>query len=106
MGQGCPEIKAVIEALEKGVLSGGDKTLFKPLVESLMDQSDPYLVMLDFESYIECQQKVGKHFQDKESWTKMAILNVARMGKFSTDRTIREYAKEIWGVPVDGKEVV
>lgn len=101
-----PDIKEVIEALEKGVLSGGDKTLFKPLVDSLMDQSDPYLVMLDFESYIECQQKVGKHFQDRENWTKMAILNVARMGKFSTDRTIREYAKEIWDVPVDGEESV
>jgi len=99
-----PDIKAVIEALEKGVLGGGDKTLFTSLVESLMDQSDPYLVMLDFESYIDCQQKVGEHFKDKESWTKMAILNVARMGKFSTDRTIREYAKEIWGVPVDGEE--
>jgi starch phosphorylase len=99
-----PDIHAVIEALEKGVLSGGDKDLFKPLVDSLMDKSDPFLVMLDFESYIECQQKVGKHFQDKESWTKMAILNVARMGKFSTDRTIRQYAKEIWDVPVDGED--
>lgn len=96
-----PDIAAVIEAIADGSFSGGDRELFRPLVESLMDRHDPYLVMLDFESYIECQKRVGKTFHDRESWTKMAILNVARMGKFSTDRTIRQYAKDIWKVPVD-----
>lgn len=96
-----PDIAAVIEAIADGSFSGGDRELFRPLVESLMDRHDPYLVMLDFESYIECQKMVGKTFHDRESWTKMAILNVARMGKFSTDRTIRQYAKDIWKVPVD-----
>ncbi len=96
-----PDIAAVIEAIADGSFSGGDRQLFRPLVESLMDRHDPYLVMLDFQSYIECQKIVGKTFHDRQNWTKMAILNVARMGKFSTDRTIRQYAKDIWKVPVD-----
>ncbi len=98
-----PDINMVIEALRDGAFSNGDKELFQPLVDSLLDQHDQYLVMLDFESYLECQEKVGKAFHDKEAWTKTAILNVARMGKFSTDRTIRQYAEEIWGVPLEGE---
>ena len=96
-----PDIAAVIEAIGNGSFSGGDKALFAPLVESLMSPHDPFLVMLDFASYIRCQCKVGEDYIDSEIWTKKAILNVARMGKFSTDRTIRQYAEEIWGVPVD-----
>ena len=72
-----------------------------PLVDSLMDQYDPYLLLLDFESYIHCQKRVNEAFLDPENWTRMAILNVARMGKFSTDRTIKQYSEEIWGIPVD-----
>lgn len=98
------DINDIIESIGNGSFSGGDKTLFQPLVDSLMDQHDPYLLMLDLESYIDCQNKVAKVFKDKEKWTKMAMLNVARMGKFSTDRTIREYSEEIWGIPVGGEE--
>lgn len=94
------DIAAVIEAIGDGTFSKGDRQLFQPLVDSLLDKHDPFLVMLDFESYLQCQEKVDKLFHDKESWVKMAIVNVARMGKFSTDRTIRQYAEEIWGVPV------
>jgi starch phosphorylase len=94
-------IMEVIESLRNGSFSRGDKTLFQPLVDSLMDQYDPYLLMLDLESYIKCQTVVGEAFLDRENWTKMAILNVARMGKFSTDRTIRQYSEEIWGIPVE-----
>ena len=65
-----------------------------------MDKHDPYLLLLDLESYIKCQNQVSDMFLDQASWTRMAILNVARMGKFSTDRTIKQYAEEIWGVPV------
>ncbi len=97
-----PDIDAVIEALSNGVFSGGDRELFKPLVDSLLDKHDPYLVMRDFESYLECQEKVETAFLDRENWTRKAILNVAGMGKFSTDRTIRQYAEEIWGVPLEG----
>ena len=97
-----PDIAAVVETLTNGSLTGGDTEYFKPLVDSLLDQHDPYLVMMDFESYIKCQEKVDQAFHNRENWTKTAILNVARMGKFSTDRTIRQYAEEIWGVPLDG----
>ncbi len=98
--EGNKKIKDVIEALSDGCFSNGDESLFQPLVESLMDKQDPYLLLLDLESYIECQNRVSDMFLDQESWTRMAILNVARMGKFSTDRTIKQYAEEIWGVPV------
>lgn len=92
------DIRAVMESLSNGTFSKGDKDLFKPLVDSLMDQYDPYLVTRDFPSYIACQEKVGEFYGHTDNWTKAAIFNVARMGKFSTDRTIRQYAEEIWGI--------
>ena len=71
-------------------------------MQSLLEQ-DPYFLLADFASYAECQQRVEEAFVDKERWTRMAILNVARMGKFSSDRTIREYAEQIWkATPVPG----
>jgi starch phosphorylase len=98
------DINAVIKAIQDGTFSPGDTSLFHPLVDSLLSEHDPYLVMLDFAAYIDCQKCVGKAFKDVDSWTRKAILNVARMGKFSTDRTIRQYAEEIWGIPLDGDE--
>jgi starch phosphorylase len=56
------------------------------------------MVFADYQSYVDCQDKVSKVFRDKKRWTRMAILNVARMGKFSSDRSIKEYSKEIWKV--------
>ena len=94
-------INDVIEAIGDGSFSNGDRELFKPLVDSLMDKHDPYLLLLDFESYIACQNEVSDAFLDADAWTRMAILNVARMGKFSTDRTIKQYSEEIWGIPVE-----
>ena len=73
-------IAEVIEALEEGAFSRGDRTLFKPLVDSLMSSHDQYLLLRDFESYIECQKRVNETFLDTERWTKMAILNVAQDG--------------------------
>jgi starch phosphorylase len=96
-----PAINAVIESIADGSFSGGDRELFKPLVDSLMDRHDPYLLLLDFESYIACQDQVNEAFLDAKTWTKKSILNVARMGKFSTDRTIKQYSEEIWGIPVE-----
>jgi starch phosphorylase len=75
--------------------------LFKPLVQSLLDQ-DTFMLLADFQSYAECQDRVGKAFQDPDDWTRRAILNIAKMGKFSSDRSIREYAERLWkarGVP-------
>jgi starch phosphorylase len=94
-------IKNVIESIANGSFSNGDKELFKPLVDSLMDKHDPYLLLLDFESYIACQNQVNDAFLDTEAWARMAILNVARMGKFSSDRTIKQYSEEIWSIPVE-----
>lgn len=94
-------IADVLESMGDGSFSNGDKDLFQPLVESLMDKHDPYLLLLDLESYLGCQNEVSQSFQDQDSWTRKAILNVARMGKFSTDRTIKQYSEEIWGIGVD-----
>lgn len=99
--QSNTSIGDVIEAIKDGSFSNGDTELFKPIVDSLMDKHDPYLLMLDFESYITCQDEVNTAFLDVKTWTQKAILNVARMGKFSTDRTIKQYSEEIWGIPVN-----
>jgi len=94
-------INNVIESITDGSFSGGDREMFKPLVDSLMDKHDQYLLLLDFESYIACQNEVNDAFLDAKTWTRKSILNVARMGKFSTDRTIKQYSEEIWGIPVE-----
>ena len=94
------DVAEIMESLSTGAFSQGDRNLFKPLVDSLMSPHDQYLLIRDLESYIACQKRVNDTFLDPEAWTRMAILNVARMGKFSTDRTIRQYANEIWGIQV------
>ncbi len=99
--QANPDIMHVVEAIRDGAFSHGNAGLFQPLVDSLLDPHDPYLLVADLQSYIACQERVNAAFLDQDAWTRMAILNVARMGKFSTDRTIRQYATEIWGVPVE-----
>ena len=95
-----PEVHAIIDAIGGGAFSNGDTELFQPLVNDLLSENDPYLLLLDLESYLQCQQLVGEVYADRTTWTKRSILNVARMGKFSSDRTIKEYAQEIWGVKV------
>jgi len=90
-----PELKAVLDLIYSGFFEPDHPELFRPLVQSLLEH-DPYLLLADFRSYVDCQAAVGKAYLDPERWTKMAILNIARMGKFSSDRTIREYARDIW----------
>ncbi len=92
-----PELKAVMDLIREGCFSRGDRELFRPLVDNLL-YHDPYLLMADFQSYVDCQGQVSQAYLDKEHWTRMSILNVARSGKFSSDRTIREYCGEIWRV--------
>ena len=82
--------------IENGFFSSDDPGLFKPIVDSLLDAGDQYMLLADYESYVHCQERAGGTFRDKDSWTRMSILNAAGMGKFSTDRTIGEYASEIW----------
>jgi len=72
------------------------------IVDTLLKHGDHYLLLADYASYIVCQDKVGELYRNQNAWTKSAILNVAGMGKFSSDRTIREYAEHIWHVvPID-----
>jgi glycogen phosphorylase len=59
---------------------------------------DEYMLMVDFQAYVDCQDRVGQAYKDQEKWTRMSILNVSRMGKFSSDRSIREYSEKIWKV--------
>ena len=92
-----PFLREAIDALAAGQFSRGDKELFKPLLDQLLN-TDPYLLFADYQSYIDCQDHVGETYRDYEKWSRMAILNLAHMGKFSSDRAIREYSANIWQV--------
>jgi starch phosphorylase len=91
------ELRATLELLASGTFAGGDRALFQPLVDNLL-QSDPFLVLADYAAYRDCQQRVGEAWLDSDDWTRKSILNTARSGKFSSDRAIREYCAGIWGV--------
>ena len=93
-----PEIKGVLDMLRKDYFCPFDPGLFRPLFDLLFHEGDYYMHLIDFESYVQCQAKAAKEFQDRDLWIKKSISNVAKMGKFSSDRTISEYAKEIWEV--------
>jgi starch phosphorylase len=92
-----PELREVIDLVRKGFFSRGDADLFRSLIDTLV-WSDPFMVMADFQFYSECQSRVNENYKNQESWTRKSILNSARSGKFSSDRTIREYCREIWRV--------
>lgn len=91
------ELKAAINLIATGHFSHGDRELFRPFVNSLI-HDDPYMVLADYQAYVDCQQQVSEVFRDQLKWTKMAILNASRMGKFSSDRSITEYCNKIWDV--------
>ena len=90
-----PELREVLDQLASGHFSKGDSNLFRPLVDSLLTR-DEYLLLADYQSYVKCQDHVGQIFRDPERWTRVSILNAARMGRFSSDRAIQEYCQEIW----------
>ncbi|ACB54532.1 glycogen phosphorylase [Crocosphaera subtropica ATCC 51142] len=90
-----PELKGVLDLIASGFFSHGDPELFRSIVDNLL-YDDPYLLLADYKSYIECQEKVSQAYKDQENWSKMSILNVARMGKFSSDRSIQDYCNNIW----------
>ena len=89
------QLRQAIDQIRSGVFSGGDTRLFQPLVDALL-QRDAYLAMADYRSYLDCQDRAGQLYRDQNRWTRTAILNVARMGKFASDRAIREYCRDIW----------
>jgi starch phosphorylase len=92
-----PELLHALELIDSGLFSHGDRQMFSPLTGNLRGH-DPFLVCADYDSYCECQDHVGGQYRDVEQWTRMSILNVARIGKFSSDRAIHEYAEAIWKV--------
>jgi starch phosphorylase len=91
-------LKKALDMIASGAFSPTVPDLFKPLVESLLDHGDQYLVLADFESYRACCSEAASLYSDPEEWTRRSILNTAGMGKFSSDRTIAEYAEQIWNV--------
>ena len=95
------ELREVLDMIGSGFFAQDEPDRFKPIVESLLQHGDNYLLLADYAAYIDCQKKVEIAYRNQQEWVKMAILNVANMGKFSSDRTILQYAKEIW----DAKQV-
>ncbi len=95
--QKSAELTGVMDLIGSGFFSPENPNLFKPIYDSLMNH-DEYLLLADFDDYVACQDRVSEVYRDQNKWTEMAILNVARMGKFSSDRTIQEYCDDIWNV--------
>ena len=96
--QNYPDLRRVLDALRDGRFSPGDPNLFSWIFHSLVDHGDHYFHLADFHSYRESQALASREYQDQALWAQKAILNVARMGRFSSDRCIKEYSREIWGL--------
>ncbi len=100
---GDHELKSDIDLINSGLFSHGDSNLFRPLTDHLVNH-DPFMVLADYRAYLDCQEQVSTAWRDHANWGRMSILNVARMGQFSSDRAISEYAANIWKIkahPVD-----
>ena len=96
LGQGG--LRRVVDSIAAGHFSRGDKDLFRPIVAKLLSTRDEYVHLADLQSYVDAQERVDIEYRDRNSWLKKSLLNIARTGKFSSDRTIREYATEIWKI--------
>jgi starch phosphorylase len=92
------ELRQVLDMIGSGYFSPENPTLFDPIHQALLDGGDYYMLLADYASYVEAQERVSRTYQDQGEWTRMSILNTARMGKFSSDRSVREYAENIWQV--------
>ncbi len=90
------ELKTTLDMISSGFFSPEEHHRYQPLVHSLLHQGDPYFILADYASYISTQESVDRHYRDRDSWARKAILNVAHMGNFSSDRTIMQYAEKIW----------
>jgi starch phosphorylase len=89
------KLREILDSLAGGEFSHGDRTLFEPLVQSLLTR-DEYMLLADYQAYVDCQDNVGRAYRDRDHWTRMSMLNVTRIGKFSSDRSIRDYSADIW----------
>ena len=92
------ELRRVLDSISRGDFSPADPGLFAPVVESLLHKGDYYMLLADFRAYAKAQEAVGELFLDQQEWTRRSILNTARMGKFSSDRSVMEYAENIWSL--------
>ena len=98
------ELRNVIDWIGSSYFTPEDSNALDPLRRSLLEGGDPFYVLADFESYSKTQAEVDQAYRDRQSWIRKAILNTARVGSFSSDRTIRQYAEEIWNLdslPID-----
>ncbi len=93
-----PELRQVLDMIRSGYFSPDAPDRFQPIVDSLLRHGDHYLLLADYAPYVACQETVDRVYRDPAEWTRRAILNVAHMGRFSSDRAIREYAEKVWGV--------
>ncbi len=92
------ELKKALDMIATGAFSPEAPDLFRPIVDSLLNQGDYYMVLADYESYVHAQEEVSRAYEDRERWTRMSILNTAHMGRFSSDRAVMEYVRNIWQV--------
>jgi starch phosphorylase len=102
---GNAELKQALDMIAAGFFCPDDSARYQEIVDALLKHGDHFLLLADYAAYVACQDKVSELYRDQKEWTKRSILNVAGMGKFSSDRTIREYAKHIWHIaPIDTRE--
>ena len=92
------ELRRAMDMIATGFFSPHDPNLFQPIIKSLLDQGDFYMLLADYRSYVTAQEAVSRLYLDPEQWARRSILNTAHMGKFSSDRSVLEYARNIWHV--------
>jgi starch phosphorylase len=101
-----PLLREVLDSLANGTVSKGDRELFRPLLDELLS-TDRYMVLADFQPYLQAQQTAGTAYQDRDAWSRMSVLNTARSGTFSSDRAIRQYCEDIWKIELQaGRQVL
>ncbi|MCB5258328.1 MAG: glycogen/starch/alpha-glucan phosphorylase, partial [Candidatus Cloacimonetes bacterium] len=93
-----PELRRVIDAVATDMFSPKEKGIFLPIVNSLLDMGDVYCIMADFQAYLDAQLRIDQLWQNRYAWAEKSIINIARIGKFSSDRAIKEYAEDIWHI--------
>jgi starch phosphorylase len=102
--EGDSELREALDGWISGDFSRGDTTLFRPLYESILDR-DEYMLLADYRSYVDCQHSAGAIFIDRDKWNRMSILNIARIGEFSSDRAIQQYCEDIWRTgPIESRD--
>jgi starch phosphorylase len=88
-----------MDLLTSGHFNLFEPGIFDPIIQSIYNSGDPWLTAADFRSFVDCQRSAARAYRDRDEWTRMSIVNTATSGKFSSDRTILDYNREIWGLP-------